>query len=180
MPQGNNDPDSDSGWQAQTNVANDTVRVPIVCKEHDRETWDQEATDQGYRNRSRYLYHLIQEARAYRDNEIRGPAHAEQRIQELQSEVEQLRSQLEQERKKSGGRPAIDDIDFLERFLADNYKSLEQILQEIVESGVLNDLIRKRVEDQLYFMASRDEVAFERGWGWKLADGSGDTPGGDR
>jgi len=29
-------------------------------------------------------------------------------------------------------------------------------------------------------MASRDEVVFERGWGWKLADGSGDIPGGEQ
>lgn len=174
MTQGNNEPDSASGWQAQTDVADDTVRVTIVCKDHHRDTWDEEADEQGYKNRSRYLYHLIEEARAYRQNEIRGPEHAEQRIQELQSEVERLQTQLEQERKKQGGRPAIDDIDFLETFLDTTYKPLEQILKEIVESGVLNDLIRKRVEDQLYYLASHDEVQFERGWGWKLTDEGGD------
>lgn len=169
-----NNSESDSGWQAQTNVADDTVRVTIVCKERDRETWDEEAAEQGYKNRSKYLYHLIEEARAVRDDKLKRPGDAEQRIQELQSEVDRLQDQLEQERQKSGGRPAIDDIDFLERFLTDNYKSLEQILQDIVESGALNDLIRQRIEDQLYFMASRDEVEFQRGWGWKLADQGGD------
>jgi len=173
MPQGNNDPDSDSGWQAQTDVADDTVRVTLVCKEHNRETWDQEAAEHGYQNRSRYLLHLIEEARAYRNNEIRGPGHAEQRIQELQSDIDRIQAELEQERKKGGGRTEIDDIDFLERFLESNYKPLEQILQEIVESGVLNDLIRRRVEDQLYYMASQDRVEFERGWGWKLSKEAG-------
>lgn len=41
MTQGNDD--SGSGWQAQTDVADDTVRVPIVCKETDRETWEEAA-----------------------------------------------------------------------------------------------------------------------------------------
>ena len=175
MTQGNDTPDDGSGWHAQTNVADDTVRVPIVCKEQDRNTWDEEAAEQGFQSRSRYLYNLIEEARANRQNELRGPHNAEQRIQELQTEVERLKDELQQERQKQGGRTQIDDIDFLEKFLDTNYKSLEQLLQEIIESGVLNDLIRKRVEDQLYYLASRDRVEFKRGWGWKLTESGGDA-----
>lgn len=172
MPQGNNDSgtDQDTEWRGNTGVADDTVRVTIVCKDHHRQIWDQEAQDNSYQNRSKYLLHLIEEARAYRNNEIRGPAHAEQRIQELQSEIDRLQTELERERQKQGGRTSIDDIDFLEKFLTENYQPLEDILQQIVESGVLNDLIRKRVEDQLYFLAGEGQVDYERGWGWKLLD----------
>lgn len=61
---------------------------------------------------------------------------------------------MEETERKSSGRTEIDDVDFLTKFLTDQYKGLAELLQEIVESGVLNDLVRKRVEDKLYFLAS--------------------------
>lgn len=172
MTQGNQ-ADVDTGWHAQTGVAEDTVRVTLVCKERHRKQWDEEASEEGFRNRSKYLQTLIAEARAYRQNEIHGPHQSEQRIQQLESEIDRLQNELEHERKKAGGRPTVDDVDFLERFLAENYQPLPEILKDIVESGVLNSLIRKRVEDRLYFLAEQNRVEYERGWGWKLADEAG-------
>lgn len=166
----NNDTQEKKQWQETSGFAADTMMVHITAPESQVDDWDTEAEEAGFNNRSDYLRALIGEARAYRQNDVRGPQQAEQRIQELQSEVDRLQDELEQERRKSGGRPAIDDVDFLERFLTDNYQPLPDILQQIVESGVLNDLIRKRVEDQLYFMAQQGRVQFERGWGWKLAE----------
>lgn len=174
MTQGD-DTESGSSWRTQTGVASDTVRVPIVCKKHHREQWDQEVEEEGFRNRSRYLFNLIQEARAYRRNDVRGTRASEQRIQQLQSEVERLEEELEHERRKTSGRPSVDDVDFLERFLTENYQPLSEILQAIVESGALNDLIRKRVEDKLYFLAQQDRVEFQRGWGWRLVEDGGDA-----
>jgi plasmid stabilization system protein ParE len=171
------DNDSDNQqeqYEQSLGLASETTMINLYPSKQQVQKWGEEAEDNNFRNRNQYLISLIEEARAYRENELRGPRQAEQRIQDLQSEVDRLQTQLEQERKKGGGRPAVDDINFLERFLDTNYKSLEQILQEIVESGALNDLLRKRVEDQLYFMASREEVEFERGWGWKLTDHGGD------
>lgn len=173
MTQGDN-AESGTGWHAQTGVSADTVRVPIVCKKRHREQWDEEAAEKGFSNRSRYLFNLIQEARAYRENSIRGSRQAEQQIQQLQTEIERLKEELEHERRKTSGRPAVDDIDFVERFLTDNYQPLSEILKEIVESGALNDLIRKRVEDQLYFLAEQDRVEYQRGWGWRLTENGGD------
>lgn len=161
-------------WAANTGLAEDTERVFTYPPTEVKNEWEQAADEQGFSSLSKYVYHRVEEARAYRANDVRGPQQAEQRIQELQTEVERLREQFEKEQQKSGGRPAIDDIDFLEKFLTGNYQPLEEILQQIVESGVLNELIRKRVEDQLYFLAGQDRVTYERGWGWKLTDNGGD------
>jgi hypothetical protein len=51
---------------------------------------------------------------------------------------------------------------------------LDDLLREIVESGVLDDLIRKRVEDKLYFLASQNRVEYKKGWGWKISNGGDD------
>lgn len=135
----------------------------------DKEQWEDEADNNGFNSLSKYVYALVQEARAYRQHEMGGPRQAEQRIEKLETEVERLEQQLERERQGSG-QVELDDIDFLQRFLTTNYKQLDQLLREIVESGVLNDVIRKRVEDELYFLAAQNEVQYKRGWGWKLAD----------
>lgn len=173
MTQGDN-AESGSNWHARTGVSADTVRVSIVCKKRHREQWDEEVEEGGFRNRSRYLFNLIQEARAYRKTGIRGRRQSGQRVQQLQTKIERLEAELEQERQKTSGRPTVDDVDFLERFLTEDYQPLSEILKAIVESGVLNDLIRKRVEDQLYFLAEQDRVEYQRGWGWKLTESGGD------
>lgn len=65
----------------------------------------------------------------------------------------------------------INDIDFLEQFLSAEYQTLPEILQEIVESGALDNLIRKPIEDELYYLASQDRVEYERGHSWRLTEG---------
>lgn len=97
---------------------------------------------------------------------------SEDRIEELETEVELLENRLEREQWKRGARVEVDDARFLERYLEDTYKTQSELLQEIVESGALDDLIRKRIEDELYVMAGKDQVEYEPGWGWKLTDDS--------
>lgn len=94
----------------------------------------------------------------------------DQKITKLQSRIDQLEAQLERNQKKSSGTTQIDDADFVKQFLSTEYRTLRKILKELVESGALDNLVRKRVEDQLYFLASQDMVEYERGWGWKLAE----------
>ncbi|WP_207587202.1 hypothetical protein [Halomontanus rarus] len=158
-------------WQQTSGFAADSTRVTLVVDENTAEQWSTEADEHGYSSRNKYLYDLIQEAQAYRDHDIPGPRHANRRIQELEEEIDRLKDRLQREQQKHGGRPAIDDIDFLEEFLTDQFQPLHEILQAIVESGALNDLIRKRVEDQLYYLAAENRVEYNRVHGWKRVDG---------
>lgn len=60
------------------------------------------------------------------------------------------------------GRTHVDDDTFLQKFLSEQPKPLSQIAQEIVESGSLDTLIRKRVESQLHFLSATGEVEHKR------------------
>jgi len=160
-------------WKQHAGFADGTERVTVLVDESTVKTWDEEAEEHGFDNRSDYLRTLIAEARAYRSNDVRDPRTAERRVQELQSEVERLQEQLRQEEQRGSGRVSFDDPRFITRFLTEEYQPLSDILQKIVESGALNDLVRQPVENQLYQLAAEDEVEFERGWGWKLTNGGG-------
>ncbi|SER27459.1 hypothetical protein SAMN04489841_3506 [Natrinema salaciae] len=94
---------------------------------------------------------------------------SEERIEELETEVELLENRLEREQVKRSARVEVDDARFLERYLEDTYKTQSELLQEIVESGAMDDLIRKRIEDELYVMAGKGQVEYEPGWGWRLS-----------
>lgn len=155
-------------WQEATNVKEATERVVIYCHKNEKQKWAEDADENGYKSRSTYLYELIKEARAYRNQGFLARKENKERIKELEAKVEHLKAQLEQENRKSSGRVEIDDPEFLYRFLDTQPKTLEEILKAIVESGALNDLIRKPVEDQLYFLASQNQVEYRQGWGWKL------------
>lgn len=92
-------------------------------------------------------------------------------MRELEAQVEQLEERLERERQNDTTRRRIDDIDFLEQFLTTDYKRLPELLQEIVETGGLDELIRKPIEDELYYLAAQNRVEYERGHGWRLTEG---------
>lgn len=166
--------DDKQQWKKTTGLATDSTVAQIVCKELDKDEWDDEAEEKGYRSTSKYLYELVQEARAYRQQGFLAHHDSEQKIAKLQSRIDQLEAQLKRNQKKSSGTTQIDDADFVKQFLSTNYRTLTEILKNLVESGALDNLVRKRVEDQLYFLASQDEVQYERGWGWKLAEGGDD------
>ncbi len=158
-------------WKETGGFAADTERVTFTVKQDLLAEWKDEAETDGFDNRSDYLRTLIAEARAYRNNDVRDPSTAEQRIQQLQSEIDRLETRLEQEQREGSGRVSFDDPRFITRFLTEDYRPLSEILQDIVESGALNDLVRQPVEDQLYYLAQEDNVEYERGWGWKHTNG---------
>lgn len=112
---------------------------------------------------------MIQEARAYRKEGFLAHHDSDRQIKQLEAEVDALEEEITRLKRKQGGRIAVDDPEFLEKFLDDSYKSLEELLQDIVESGALDDLVRKRVGKQLYYLAAQNTVEYEPGWGWKLS-----------
>ena len=169
-------PSSDS-WEDRAGLGDGTTRIVLTCTEAERDTWAEEAVDEGFSSRSKYLHTLIQEARAYRIHGVFADRSSEHRIEELESKVAALESQIDRERQKQGGRVTVDDPRFLEEYLEETYTPLSELLQRIVESGALNDLLRERIEKQLYVLAEQGKVAYEPGWGWKLVLSTEDSDG---
>jgi len=176
MSDSDTDPDK-AEWKQNSGMAADSAIAQVVCNETDLDQWDQEAEKNGFKSRSSYLYRLIDEGRAYRSDDLRNPSQAENRIEELEAEIERLETQLENERQAGSGSVDFDDPRFVKRFLAESYRSLDEVMRRIVESGALNDLVARPVEDQLYFLAAQGEVVYERGFGWKLVE---ENTGGER
>lgn len=114
-------------------LAEGSTQVSLTCSKQDRERWTEEAAEYGYSSRSKYLYVLIQEARAYRKNELGVNRRSKNRIKELEAQVESLEQKLEREQGNPRSRREVDDPEFIESFLEDTYKTLSELLQEIVE-----------------------------------------------
>ena len=159
-------------WKQTSGFADDTEVAQVVCKQEDLEKWDEEAEENG-RTRSRYLYTLIEEARSYREHGLVQQDGSQKRIQELEQQVGQLQKRLEEKESESSEAVSFDPETLKQDVLTDQYQSLEEILRRIVETGILDDVIRVPVENQLYFLAAQNEVEYERGWGWKLTNGGG-------
>lgn len=149
-------------------LADETVLVHLYVDETHKAAWKEEAPRQGYTSLSKYLYDLILEARSYRDQGFLAHHDSKERIAELEAEIAALEEQLAKEREQRSGRVSIDDSEFVQQFLTDQYQPLPRIMQRVLESGALDDLVRKRIEDQLYFLASQDRVEYEPGHGWRL------------
>lgn len=164
--------DDKQQWKQTSRFAGDTEIAQIVCKQDDLDQWDKEA-DRNGRSRSRYLYSLIQEARAYREHGLTNSTGDEKRVQELEDEVEQLRNRLDEKESGSSEAVNLEPQTLKQDVLTENYQSLEEVLRTIVEAGLLDDLLREPVEKQLYFLAAQDQIEYERGWGWKLPENNG-------
>jgi len=171
QPDTNDGADSDHDQprnEAQKGLATDSTVVYLYCACRHKTDWQAEAHQNGYSSMSSYLYDLIPEARSYRQAGFTVSAPAD-RLDELEAEVTALEQELQRERQQhSADRPAIDDPDFLEPFLTAEYQSLGDLIRLVVESGVLDKLVRKRIEDQLYRLAVEGRVEHEPGFGWKL------------
>ncbi|WP_096389599.1 hypothetical protein [Halopenitus persicus] len=159
-------------WKQTSGFAGDTEVAQVVCKEEDFKQWDEEAEENG-KSRSRYLYSLIQEARAYRRHGLNGATCNQKRVQELEDEVSRLQKRVEEKESESSEAISFDPSTLKQDVLTDQYQSLEDILRRIVEEGILDDVLRQPVENQLYFLAAQDMVEYERGWGWKLTEDNG-------
>lgn len=59
-----------SRYKETMGLSDQTTMVHIYADEDDAQDWKDEAKDNNFSSRSKYLYHLIQEARAYRQHEI--------------------------------------------------------------------------------------------------------------
>ena len=163
-------------WRSTAGVADSTDKIQVYTAQKLKDELQEEAEEEGL-STSSYVEKLVQEARVYRSEGMPGSEgvlrdeNDEQSITELQQEIEQLNQRLDEQESESSEGINFDPATLKQQVLTENYQSLEEILRKIVEGGVLDNLLRQPVENQLYFLAAQDEVKYERGWGWKLADG---------
>jgi IMP dehydrogenase/GMP reductase len=152
-------------------MSQDTGLVKIYVPMSHKETWQEEADEKNYKSNSKYLHELIQEARAIRAEGFLAPQGSDQEVQRLKKKIEELEDRLAQARQQNRNSVSIDDAAFLKQFLTEEYQRFDEVLQKVVESDTVDELLREPVEDELYFLAAREEVKFEHGHGWRLASG---------
>ncbi|ELY58505.1 hypothetical protein C492_11840 [Natronococcus jeotgali DSM 18795] len=151
-------------------LAEDSTQITFTCSKKEREIWSEEALEEGFSSRSKYLYVLIQEARVYRKHGTLADRSSEERIEELEAQVESMKRRLENEQGEPRFRRELSDPGYLELVLEETYKTLPEVLEEVVECGVLDNRVRKEIESGLYVMAGKNQVEYEPGWGWRLTD----------
>lgn len=157
-----------SDWEKETGLNKDTTYVVLYPARSHADEWMEEAKEQGYGSRSKYLYELIQEARAFRQEGFLAHNRDESRMEELEAQVTQLQQELTDARQHDIGDVPIPDEAFVTGFLTDRYKRTGQILNDLTSSGVLTGIVKDSVEDQLYDLAERGIVEFKQGYGWRL------------
>jgi IMP dehydrogenase/GMP reductase len=160
-----------TGWKENMGMSQDTGLVKIYVPMSHKETWQQEADEKNYKSTSKYLHELIQEARVCREDGFLAPQGSDQEVQRLKKKVEELEDRLVEAKQQNRDSVTIDDAAFLKQILTDEYQTFDEILKSVVESETVNELLREPIEDELYFLATRDEVEFEHGNGWRLANG---------
>jgi glycine/D-amino acid oxidase-like deaminating enzyme len=164
-----------SDWEEEIGLSEETAYVVIYPNQEHAEQWMEEAEENGYGSRSKYLYELIQEARTAREGDFLSYGQDQGKVEELEAEVERLQEELEEARSGSSAEIDIEHDEFVTSFLGDTYQPLEDLLHEITESGVLTGIVKDSVEDQLFELAERDLVEYKEGYGWRLKDDGGEV-----
>lgn len=156
-------------WEKSVGLSEETAYVVIYPNRTHAEEWMDEADEKGYSSRSKYLYELIQEARAARAEGFLAYSQNESKVEELQLQVEQLQDELEDARNSEPGQIDIEHEEFVTAFLTERYQEFETILKEITGSGVLTGIVKDAIEEQLYDLAGEGKVEYKQGYGWRLA-----------
>jgi hypothetical protein len=94
----------DEPQQTEVGLSEETTYVAIYSSRKHAEEWMEEAEEQGYRSRSKYLYELIQEVCAARQEGFLTYSQNESKVEELQLQVEQLQGDLEDARNSQPGK----------------------------------------------------------------------------
>lgn len=163
-----------TGWKQQCNMNEDTALVKSYVPEAVKESWKNEAEEQGFSSLSKFVAAKVEQACAQEQVEKTGN---DEEVEQLQQRIAELEDQLEEARAKSAPAKSA-TISILEdgevkQNLSHSCKTLEEILRDLVEDVAVDRLIREPVETRLYELAADQEVEFQRGAGWRLKNGGG-------
>lgn len=164
-------PDSESkqgNWEREVGLKEETTYVAIYPARTHAETWMQEAKEND-QARSRYLIELIQEARAKRQGRLSASDTHEKRVEELTRTIERLEDEIEATHESSSSPQSHDALD-LKPHLTNRCQPMDNIVDTVLDSNELPDVVTRLVEDQLYQLAEQDEAEYKHGFGWRLTD----------
>ena len=170
-----NDEPQQTEWEDEVGLSEETTYVALYPSRKHAEEWMQEAEEQGYGSRSKYLYELIQEARAARQEGFLAYSQNESKVEELQLQVEQLQDELKDARNSEPGEIDIAHEEFVTAFLTESYQPFEKVLHQVTDSGVLTGIVKDAVEEQLFDLAEENKVEYKQGYGWRLAHDDADA-----
>ncbi|GCF15045.1 hypothetical protein Harman_29800 [Haloarcula mannanilytica] len=148
--------------------------VKTYALEQVKKEWKQEAEEEGL-SLSRYLHNLIQEGRAMR-KQGRLKLGDKRRVEELRQEVDELQNKLEKQGQtrsdpENAGSTLV-QRQVLENLVPeDEYKTLDQILKQLVGNEEFQDRLRTELKTELYRLANTGRVEYRRGSGWKNLGG---------
>lgn len=162
-------------WENEVGLSEETTYVAIHPSRKHAEEWMEEPEEQGYGSRSKYLYELIQEARAARQEGFLAYSQNELRVEELQLQVEQLRDDLKHARNSEPGEFDVEHEEFVTACLTDRYQEFETILKDVTGSGILTGIVKDAVEGQLFDMAEESKVEYKQGYGWRVTHDDADA-----
>lgn len=161
-----------TGWKQDMGLSEDMGLVKSYVPEKVKETWKEEAEEQGM-SLSEYVAAKVEQARA--QEQIDDTSSSGEDVQQLQERIAELENRLEEARAKqapakSATVPILED-GTVKQNLSYQCKTLEEILRDLIEGQAVDQLIREPVETRLYELAAEQEVEFQRGAGWRLTGG---------
>jgi hypothetical protein len=154
-------------------VSEDTALVKSYVPQDVKDSWKEEADRHGF-SLSKYVAAKVEQSRAH-DHTGRNDTETDsETVEELRQRIDELETQLEQARSQqpdAGGAVSILEDGQVKQVLSYRTKTLEELLRELIENTAVDQLIRKPVETRLYELAADGQVEFQRGNGWRLVDG---------
>ena len=155
-------------WEDKVGLHDDTTYVALYPSESHADLWMDEADEQGYKSRSRYLYELIQEARQKRKGKLETRDSTSKQVQELEGEIDQLEAKLEETRQSTTLDVNVVDAGSVESALTETYQPLSDLVATVLETNEVSHRITSGVEDRLFELAKENSVEYKSGFGWRL------------
>ena len=162
--------DASESWREQgenMGLNEETARVELYCDYRNKETWQQEADVENYSSLNKYLRNMINLGRVYRKEGTQGRQDADDRVQELEAQIETLQRELANQEPETIG-PEVVDNALIETLLGEQYQTVEEILEQLTANENLQANLKKPVEDALYDLAGDGRAEYQEGWGWRL------------
>lgn len=159
---------ADRAWDR---LRDETTRADVYCHEDHKQAWQEEAEHNG-QSLSRYLYDLIEEARGYREGGLPLLESKDERVDELESRIQELQDELEQARAQQGTGTRLTIDDLVEEELTHQCRTIDEILEDIKANDEVSEHLRRQIEERLYSLTEEGVAEFQRGHGWRLTEGS--------
>jgi predicted nuclease with TOPRIM domain len=162
-----------TGWKTSSGISDDTALVKIYTPKTQKQTWKSEAAEHDT-SMSQYLQDLIQEARYLRE-QGQLKLGDKRRVEQLQERINELETQLEsQSTTQVTSHTETVDKELAKKILSNQYTSLDQLLEDLLQHPEFRQSIRLDLEACLYQLGDQAQVVFRRGNGWKTQSKGGE------